>query len=268
MSSFTQTELRLPSGMLPCHVGGTGQKVLYLHSAGGVRLSPALEKLSQSFRLYVPVLPGFDGTKRRDTLRSMADLADLAAEIIDSEIKEPCDVVGHSFGGWVAAWLAARHPAKVPLLALVAAAGSRPEGVGGLDLEPAALRRAMFAHPENLGPEPPDPARQTANREAAHSYTGGKATDRDLLGSLDKIAALTLIMSGTKDGIIPVESPRLLKSRIAHAFSVYVYDAAHAIDVDQPERFVALLGDFLARGEAFIVSQPGQSGTATAAQHR
>jgi pimeloyl-ACP methyl ester carboxylesterase len=253
--NFTQTELRLPSGTLPCYVGGTGQKVLYLHSAGGVRLSPALATLGESCRIYLPILPGFDGTKRRDNLRSMVDLADLAAEIIDSEIKEPCDVVGHSFGGWVAAWLAARHPEKVPLLALVAAAGFRPEGVGGLDMEPAALRRAMFAHPENL-PEQPDPARQAGNRAAAHHFTGGKATDRDLVELLDKITALTLIVHGTKDGIIPVESPRLLKSRIPHAFNIYVYDAAHAIDTDQPARFAALLGDFLARGEAFIVSRP------------
>ncbi len=258
--TFTTTELQLSSGALPCHVGGAGQPILFLHSAGGVRLSPALHQLARSFRLYVPILPGFDGTARRANLRTMSDLADLAAEIIDSEIKQPCDVVGHSFGGWAAAWLAARHPDKVSLLALCAPAGFRPEGVGGLVDDPQTLRRLMYAHPENLPPEPADPARQSANRAVAHHYTGGKAMDRDLVGSLAKINALTLILSGTKDGIIPVESPRLLKAHIPHAFSVYVYDAAHAIDVDQPERFVALVGDFFARGEAFIVSRSEQAG--------
>jgi pimeloyl-ACP methyl ester carboxylesterase len=253
--AFTLTELQLPSGPLSCHVGGTGQPVLYLHSAGGVRISPAIEKLAESFRLYLPVIPGFDGTARRDTLRTMSDLADLAAEIIDSEIKEPCDVVGHSFGGWVAAWLAARHPEKVPLLVLHAAAGFRPEGKGGRGGDPETLRRAMYAHPENLPSEPVDPARHAANRAAAQDYTGGQATDRDLVGSLDRITALTLIMHGTKDGVVPVESPRLLKSRIPHAFCVYVYDAAHAIDTDQPDRFADLVGDFLTRGEAFIVNR-------------
>lgn len=257
--AFTTTELQLPSGPITCHIGGTGQKVLYLHSAGGVRISPALERLAESFRLYLPVIPGFDGTSRRDNLRSMADLGDLAAEIIDSEIKEPCDVVGHSFGGWVATWLAARHPEKVPLLVLHAAAGFRPEGQGGLVGDPETLRRAMFAHPENLPAEPIDPERQAANRAAAQHYSGGEATDRDLLGSLDQITALTLILHGTKDGVVPVESPRLLKSRIPHAYCVYVYDAAHAIDTDQPDRFVSLVGDFLSRGEAFIVNRSSQA---------
>ena len=37
---------------------------------------------------------------------------------------------------------------------------------------------------------------------------------------------------------------------------IYVFDAGHDIEVDQPERFVALVRDFFARGEEFIVN-PG-----------
>ena len=104
--AFIKTELKLGSGNLPCYVGGTGEPVLFFHTAGGARISPALETLSQSFKFYDPILPGFDGTPRRDNVRTMSDLADLGAEIIDTEIKRPCDVIGHSFGGWAAAWLA------------------------------------------------------------------------------------------------------------------------------------------------------------------
>ena len=260
MTAFTKSELRLRSGTLPCHIGGSGPALLYLHSAGGVRLSPALEQLAQSFKLYVPVMPGFDGTARRDHLRSMADLADLAAELIDTAIAGPCDVIGHSFGGWVAAWLGAKHADKVQLLTLVAPAGFRPDGAGGLPTDPAALRRAMYAHPENLGDEKPDPQRQAENRAAAHHYNHGVATDRDLVASLGELGALTLILQGTKDGVIPVATPRLLKACIPHAFSVYVYDAAHALDVDQPERFVELVTDFFTRGESFIVSRSAMAG--------
>ena len=39
------------------------------------------------------------------------------------------------------------------------------------------------------------------------------------------------------------------------AFLIYVYDAAHNIEVDQPERFAALASDFLKRGEVFLVNQ-------------
>jgi pimeloyl-ACP methyl ester carboxylesterase len=253
--AFTKTELKLPSGNLICHVGGSGDSLLYFHTAGGVKISPAIEKLSERFKIYLPVMPGFDGTDKREKLRSMTDLADLGAEIIDNEIKKPCDVLGHSFGGWAAAWLAAKHPEKVSLLTLVAAAGFRGEGAGGLVDDPEELRRRMYAHPENAAKQPVDRAMAQANRAAAHHYNGGKAMDRDLVGMLDRITALTLIVQGTKDGVIPADCARLLKSKIPHSSCIYLYDAAHAVDIDQPERYAALVGDFFARGEAFIVVQ-------------
>jgi pimeloyl-ACP methyl ester carboxylesterase len=252
--SFTKTELSLKSGTIACHVGGSGRPVLFLHSAGGVRLSPALERIAQSHRLALPVAPGFDGTPKNDRLKSMADLADLAAEVIEHEFKEPCDVIGHSFGGWTAAWLAVRHPDKVQQLVLAAPAGFRPEGVGGLGGDPAALRKKMFAHPENLPPEQKSAEVQAQNRAMVHHYHGETTMDRDLLARLKDISALTLILYGTKDGVIPVDSVRMLKERIPQGHLVYIYDAAHALDVDQPDRFARLVTDFLARGEAFIVN--------------
>jgi len=118
----------------------------------------------------------------------------------------------------------------------------------------ATLRRLMFAHPENLPAEQKPAEMQAQNRATVHHYHGETATDRDLAARLEDIKALTLILHGTKDGVIPIASPRLLKERIRRSHLVYVYDAAHGIDVDQPPRFTRLVGDFLARGEAFIVN--------------
>jgi pimeloyl-ACP methyl ester carboxylesterase len=260
--SFTKTELKLKSGTIACHVGGNGRPVLCLHSAGGVRLSPALERIAESHVLYLPVLPGFDGTAKNDVLKSMTDLADLAAEVIEHEIKEPCDVIGHSFGGWTAAWLAVLHPDKVQQLVLAAPAGFRPDGVGGLVADPAKLRSMMFAHPENLPPEQKPAEVQAQNRAMVHHYHGETSMDRDLVSRIDTIRALTLILYGTKDGVIPIDSPRLLKERIPKSYLVYVYDAAHALDVDQPDRFARLITDFFARGEAFIVNSSKSAATA------
>jgi pimeloyl-ACP methyl ester carboxylesterase len=251
--AFTTAEASLKGGKLRYHVGGTGRPVLYLHTAGGVRLSPALDRLAQSHRLHLPVMPGFDGTERSASLRSMPDLADLAAEFIDGVIKEPCDVIGHSFGGWVAAWLAVRHPDKVQQIVLAAPAGFRPEGQGGLVADPVKLRQMMFAHPEKLPPEQKSTEVLAQNRAMVPHYTGDTATDRDLVARLGEIKALTLILHGTKDGVIPIASPHLLKERIGRSHLIYLYDAAHALDVDQPERYVQLIDDFLERGEAFIV---------------
>ena len=254
-TSFTTTQLKLKSGTLPCHVAGQGRPVLCLHSAGGVRLSPAFERLSETFRLYVPVMPGFDGTAPIEGVRSMAGLADLAAEAIDIAVGGPCDVIGHSFGGWIAAWLAARHADKVQQLVLHAPAGFRRDGTGGLVGDADTLRRAMYAHPENLRPEAKSAELHAQNRAAAARYNGGVPMDQELAGRLKDVKALTLILHGTRDGVIPADSPRLLKDAIPRSYLLYVYDAAHAIDVDQPQPFVRLVRDFFERGEAFIVNR-------------
>jgi pimeloyl-ACP methyl ester carboxylesterase len=257
--AFAKTNVQLEMGMVVAHVGGTGRNVLMLHSAGGARISPALERLSETHRLHLLVFPGFDGEPELARVTSMRGLADLADAYIRAVIKEPCDVIGHSFGGWAAAWLAATHPENVQQLVLAGAAGFRPEGVGGLDGDPATLQRRMYAHPENAAADERSPATRAANRATATRYTGGVATDADLVTRLGDIEALTLIVHGTKDGIIPVESPRLLKARIPHATLLFIYDAAHSIDVDQPVRFAGVVDDFLTRGEAFIVNDGSDS---------
>jgi pimeloyl-ACP methyl ester carboxylesterase len=252
---FTKHEVDLSAGRVSYYAGGQGRPLLYLHSAGGVRLTPAVEKLAESFSIRMPVLPGFDGTRALDGVKTMPDLANLVAEFAGTVIGEPCDLAGHSFGGWVATWLTVLHPERVGLLVLQCPAGFRPDGVGGLGGDPATFQKRMYAHPEKLPPEHKSAEIILANRQMAGRYNGGAANDRELIGRLREIASLTLILHGTKDGIIPPESARLLKASIRRSNLLYIYDAAHNIEVDQPESYADVVRDFLTRGEVFIVKQ-------------
>lgn len=74
-----------------------------------------------------------------------------------------------------------------------------------------------------------------------------------LLPRLGEIRQTALILHGTEDRIVHADSMRLLKSRLRRAFLVYVWDAAHNIEVDQPERMAAVVQAFLQRSEAFVV---------------
>ena len=254
--SLQEETVALSSGPLAYHVGGDGPPVIHMHAASGFRATAALEALARSFRIYAPVAPGFDGTPTHDDVASMEALARLQAEFADTVVGETTDVIGHSFGGWLATWYTVLHPQKVGQLVLECPAGFREEGVGGLSPDPEELQRRLYAHPEKVPPETKPETMVTRNREMLAHYHGGKAKDDALVDRLNEIEALTLILHGTKDGAIPISSPRLLKSRIPRAFLIYVYDAAHAIEVDQPEYFTGLVSDFLTRGEAFLVN-PG-----------
>ena len=60
---------------------------------------------------------------------------------------------------------------------------------------------------------------------------------------------------GTRDGVIPPELGRLYKDIIPDAHLVFVYDAGHAISAERPEAFVEVVGDFLEREDAFVISR-------------
>ncbi len=253
--TFQEKEAKLSAGTVKYFVGGDGPPILYLHSGGGVRLaSKPINDWAESFTIYMPVTPGFDGTDFIDGVDSMNGLADLWAEFIDTVIGGQCDVIGYSFGGWTAAWLAVLHGDKIGQMVLEGPAGFRPEGVGGLATDPKEFVKQMYAHPEKI-PEEGKPEETVAhNREAMGHYHDASAMDKALVARLGEIEALTLIMHGTADGAIPEESPRLLKSLIPRSFMVYIYDAAHVMEIDQPERVSLLVRDFLTRAEGFLVN--------------
>ena len=254
--SFQEHSVELSSGPLTYHVAGEGPSVIHMHAASGFRETAALAALARSFRIFAPVAPGFDGTPTHDGVGSMEALAHLEAEFADTVIGETSDVIGHSFGGWRATWYTVLHPQRVGQLVLECPAGFREEGVGGLSSDPDELRRRLYAHPEKVPPETKPESMVARNRQLLAHYHGGKAMDDALVDRLGEIEALTLILHGTRDGAVPISSPRLLKSRIPRSFLIYVYDAAHAIEVDQPDYFAGLVEDFLTRGEAFLVN-PG-----------
>jgi pimeloyl-ACP methyl ester carboxylesterase len=244
----------LSSGELSYYAAGDGRPVVYLHPAGGVRWTKVLDELAKSFKLHVPVMPGFDGTHAHASVKSMKGLAALVGEFIERTVGDPCDVIGCSFGGYLAAWLAAERPALVDHLVLECPAGFRPKGHAGRPVDAEELRKLLFLHPEKLPPETKPPAQEAGNRTMLPHYGCSAETDEELLARVPSIEKLTLILHGTADRMIPKESVQLLRSRLPHAYLVYIWDAAHSIEVDQPERMLAVLTSFLQRSEGFVVN--------------
>jgi pimeloyl-ACP methyl ester carboxylesterase len=259
---FERKETKVGSGPLTYFVAGSGEPLLYLHPAAGISLSKPLEALAQSRTVYMPVTPGFDGTAPHDSIRSMEALADVAASFINVAIGKRCDVMGTSFGGWEALWLAVKHPDKLDHLVLEAPAGVPAGGKGGLPSDPAELRRKLFAHPDRAPPMSKPIEHIQGNRRMLDHYGAASLADGTLSGRVGEIKALTLILMGSKDEIIPRETGLYLKATIAGSHLAYVYDAAHVIESDQPERLLRIVASFLDRGDAYIVNWGSSSASA------
>lgn len=231
---------------------GEGEPLLYLHPAGGVMLTDFLTSLAAERRVLIPVVPGFDGTDFVPELATPRDLAGLYASFVTTIIGRKIDVMGVSFGGWTALWLAVLHPELVDLLLLEAPAGLR-FGQDETSLSPEQARANLFAYPDKAAAIAPTRERAIANGQAFARYAGGVFVDTPLAESLPSIVSSTLVLMATRDVTIPPETGRFIATRVPKANVTYIYDAAHAIEVDQPERMMAAVRPFLARGPAFIV---------------
>lgn len=264
--AFEQKTAVLPAGEVTYHVAGNGAPLLYLHGGGGVVITKPLTRLAESRRVYIPVTPGFEGTSALDGVANVQDLAGLWAAFVDTVMDEDkTDVMGFSFGGLVAAWMAAKHPDKVDQLVLAAPGGFTPTGATKLSDDPKKRLAQMYRHPENLpdGDAPAD--RMARSREAMARYRPNFDCDEDLVARLGDIEALTLVLLGTEDGVTPAEVGHLLRREMQHVHFVYVYDAAHALEIDQPDRVGLILRDFLERGEGFLVNWGGEPAEAAPA---
>ncbi len=262
-ADFVQRTMALPSGPVEYRVAGSGRDVVYLHSAAGARISEPVRRLARRFRVWAPTMPGFDGTAYHDGVDSIPVLADLAARFVEAGPGETCDVVGSSLGGWIGAWLALRRPDLVGHLVLSAPAGFRPAGAPRLSFEPEVMRAQLYAHPERVPPDGKTPEMRRASLRAVGHYDAGGSHDAELQARIGGIACQTLILQGTLDVRVPASAVRMLKARIPRSQLVYVYDAAHGLEMDEPERVGALFEDFLVRGESFIVNQKLPEATAT-----
>jgi pimeloyl-ACP methyl ester carboxylesterase len=255
--AFEREEIRLAGGVLTYWVAGSGSPMVYIHGGEGVQTSDALRRLSQGRRIYVPVLPGFDGVAMHGEVRSVRQLAGLVGNFIERMVGGPCDIVGHSFGGWVALWLAADKPGCVDHLILESPLGVVPESRAQLTGGDGIATARLHAHPERVTAtdKPADIARQ--NRQALARYATAGAAD-DVMSALPDVPCVTLLLAGADDMVATPDTIRLLKSRMRKCYLIYVYDAAHMIEVDQPGRFHGVVTDFLTWGEAFLVNRADQ----------
>ena len=252
-SGFVHRTFKLSRGSLDCFVAGEGPDVICLHGAAGMEIRSVAQRLGNRFRVWLPVVPGYEGTLFMDGVNTIPDVADMLAEFIEHHIGKPCEVVGHSMGARIAAWLAILHPARVEQLVLMAPAGFRPMDAPPLSFERETMLRQMVAHSERQPVEVRTDAMIEANRKAMQHYGAGQSRDEALIARIGEIQASALILGGSKDVRVPAAAVQLLRSKIRRSSLVYVYDAAHLLEVDQPERVALLVEDFLIRGEAFIV---------------
>jgi pimeloyl-ACP methyl ester carboxylesterase len=234
---------------------GHGVPLVHLHGAGGFRLTPGHDLLSEKSRVIAFEMPGFGQSPENTRTRNMTELAATMAKAVEKLGIDSFNLMGTSFGAKTALWLATQQRERVLALVLEAPAAIRPEGSQPPSGSPEEMARRLYAHPERLSSMPlPDPAVQTKTRSLV-ARLRGPDRDADLERQLGGLATPTLVLFGTVDRVIPPEMGHLYKELMPNCHLVFVYDAGHAISTDRPEAFTEVVVDFLERHEAFVISR-------------
>jgi pimeloyl-ACP methyl ester carboxylesterase len=241
---------------------GSGEPLVFLHSAGGLpAFMPELEELSKRFTVIAPLLPGFGSTGEEHLHEDVQKLVFWGWDLLDALKLDRAILVGHSFGGMLAAEMAATEPGRVKKLVLVAPGGLFLAEHPTLDFfacSPDRLTRAAFHDPNSeaakLFMKPPDDPAATVEAIVARAKalaTAGRFLwpngDRGLDERLYRIKAPTLLLWGESDGIIPPVYAEAFKSRLTGAASIRVQtipDAGHVLFVEQPAVSVKAIADF------------------------
>ena len=234
---------------------GQGVPLVHFHGAGGLRLTPAHELLSSRFRVVAFEMPGFGDSPENTRTQTMPELASTMGWAINKLGIDTFNLMGTSFGGKTALWLALQSPQNVHALVLEAPAAIRQPGAASPAGTPEEIARMLYAHPERLGSIPvPDPAVRAKTQPLVQRLRGPDR-DADLEARLQELPTPTLVLFGTLDRVIAPAMGRVYKDLLPSCHLVFVYDAGHAIGTDRPEAFAEVVADFLERREAFVISR-------------
>ena len=107
---------------------GQGEPLVCLHGAGGMKTYRSHELLAERHRVILFEVPGFGESPVNERSQSMQELARTMAQAVTNLGIERFNLMGNSFGGKLALWLAVQFPERVQALALVAPAAIRLEG--------------------------------------------------------------------------------------------------------------------------------------------
>lgn len=241
---------------------GDGPPIVCLHGAGGPRISPGYELLARHHRVLAFEVPGFGSSAVNDRSASVEGLAATMCEAVAALDLGPITLLGNSFGGRLAAWMAVSEPERLASLVLVAPAAILPErrpasnGGDGQAAGPPSNPAVLYHHPERI-PDwwPPADEAVTAKQQALVRRLAGPARSTELEAKLANLEVPTLVMFGTADRVIPPEMGRHYRALLPRCHFVLVYDAGHVVDVDRPEAFAALVEDFVPDPDGFLVNQ-------------
>jgi pimeloyl-ACP methyl ester carboxylesterase len=238
--------------------GGDGDPIVLLHGMRSLTAAsrfPAL--LAAHGSVVAPSCPGFGASPRPKDFDTIYDLVHLQRALLDAIPGERITLVGLSFGGWLAAEVAAQGHPRLARLVLADPVGikiSDRETADILDVfnrSPTEVRRASWHDPDRFAPdfdamEDAEIVRHARDWDALCLYAWHPYMYNPQLPRwLGRIGVPTLVAWGESDGIVSPDYGRAYARLIPGARFATIANCGHHPEIERPEELADLIGSFV-----------------------
>ncbi len=238
--------------------------VILLHGLGGnaENWQFNIAALAANYRVIAPDQVGFGKSDKPFLKYRIGTYADFLDKFM-AELKiEKASLVGNSMGGWVAALLAIKYPARVEKIVLADSAGIIPANFSETQIyqlnnstrdEIRANLKLIFANPALQNNEALVDQFFTQRVAANDGYTINaiiesiKRKEDFLNDRLGEIKKPTLIVWGKQDGLIPVADAMTFNKGIANSELVIFDNCGHVPQFEKALDFNKKVLEFLAK---------------------
>src|SRR5947209_14644460 len=233
--------------------------IVLLHAAGFDHSTWALHSrwfAHHGYGVLAPDMPGH-GRSSGAPLRSIADMADWTAALLDAAGASNATLVGHSMGSLIALETAVRHPAKVSALVLIGTAATMTVGpdllkaaetddhaavdmvsIWGLGFDAelgGSLAPGLWMHGgAQRVLERCRPGVLFADLSACNAY-------QDALAAAAKITIPTTLVLGERDMMTPSRGGKALAAALPNSRIVVLPGAGHMMMAERPDELLAAL---------------------------
>jgi pimeloyl-ACP methyl ester carboxylesterase len=243
-------------------VTGQGVPLLFLHGLGSCLQDWEFQvpEFSRDYRVIAVDLRGHGHSARPPGPYSMQMLAADAAGLLRGLGVEPAHVVGVSLGGGIAFQMAVSDPSLVKSLVIVNSGPdatirsfrqrlmvlSRFAMVRLLSFQKVgeAVSKKLFPGPDLAGVRSSFIERYARNDKASYLATLRAFIGWSVLAQIGSIACPVLVIAADQD-YTPLALKEAYVAKIPGAKLVVVPDSRHALPVEKPQRFNAVLRTFL-----------------------
>ena len=235
-----------------------GRPILALHGFDTIDPEAAfLDLLGRHGEIMAPSSPGFGGSPRPKDFDTVYDLVPLYLGVLEMLPGDKVILLGFSFGGWLAAEVAAACSHRLDKLVLVDPVGIKisdretPDILDIFNRSPDEVRRRSWHDPDRFAPDFNEMSDEALviyarNREALCLYTWHPYMYNSQLPRwLGRITVPTLLVWGASDGVVTPDYGRAYSRLIPNSQFALIERAGHHPEIEQPEAFVERVAAFL-----------------------